>query len=406
MTSRPSGTSDVTRSSILAHIAANGPMSRADLGRALGLSSAMSSIVTKQLLREGLLRELDEVAPAQRGRPARPLALGAAAGHAVGVKLGHDHVTLVEIAIDSPLAVRFASEPLDPAGTTYAHDLIAVIKRFVAGSTSELLGIGVGVPGTVDSQDSGVVDSLALRLQGFPLGQTLRRELGMPVIVENNINALAVAERLFGHGRHHQTFLVVSVGEEIGASFFTDGTLLRGASNSAGEIAHVLVDPGGPGCECGNRGCLQAVIGPDALVAQARSAGVIGARASITALGAAADAGDRRAQEVFAKAGHVLGRTVAVLIQALDPEIVIILGGATASWAHWSFGFEPSLRSAMPGARRGIPIAIEPWQDISWAQGAASLVFATPFDVAGVAGDQGRMVRQRMLGGSAANATN
>ena len=89
---------------------------------------------------------------------------------------------------------------------------------------------------------------------------------------------------------------------------------------------------------------------------------------------------------------------LAIIVQAFDPEIVIVLGGATASWRHWSFGFEPALRSALPPTRRGVPVSAEPWQDISWAQGAASLVFATPFDTEGIAGSQGEMVRQRMFG--------
>ncbi|HWM34204.1 MAG TPA: ROK family transcriptional regulator [Pseudolysinimonas sp.] len=390
--------SDVTRSAVLAHIAANGPMSRADIARALSLSSAMASIVTKQLIDEGLLLELDDVVPGQRGRPARLLGLSATAGHAVGVKLGRDHVTLVEVAIDSPLAVRFASEPLDPASAGYMQELVAIISRFVASSASRLLGIGIGVPGTVDAQDSGVVDSIVLGMRGVPLGQTLRHALGMPVIVENNINALAVAERLFGLGRHHETFLVVAVGDEIGVSAIVDGMLVRGATGAAGEIAHVRVLADGPECECGNSGCLVAVIGPDALVATARRRGVIPERATITALGAAADAGEQSAQAVFGEAGHILGSTLAIVTQTLDPEIVIVLGGATASWSHWAFGFEPAFRSALPPARRGLPVEIEPWQDISWAQGAAALVFATPFDVDGVAGDQGRLVRERLFG--------
>jgi hypothetical protein len=94
----------------------------------------------------------------------------------------------------------------------------------------------------------------------------------------------------------------------------------------------------------------------------------------------------------------VLGSTLAIVTQTLDPEAVIVLGAATASWSHWSYGFEPAFRSALPPSRRGIPVEVEPWQDISWAQGAAALVFATPFDVEGVAGDQGRLVRERLFG--------
>lgn len=396
--SRPSQRTDVNRSAVLAHIAAHGPVSRADLSRILGISPALMSQLTKQLIADGLLLELDENSPSTRGRPARLLGLNTTAGHAIGAKLGTDHVTLVELAIDSPLVVRSASEPLAPASPTYLQDLVGMLTRFVAGSRGELLGIGVGVPGGVDEQGSGIVDSPELGLAQVPLGDLLRREMGMPVLVENNVNALAVAERLYGTGRHHETFLVVSVGEEIGAALMVDGMLYRGSSGGAGDIAHAPIDENGPECACGNNGCLQAVIGPDALVAVARERGIIGDRSTITALGAAADAGDTAAQAVFSEAGHALGRALAVIVQAFDPEIVIVLGGATASWRHWSFGFEPAFRAGLAPSRRSLPVAVEPWQDLSWAQGAAALVFATPFDVDGLAGDQGRLVRERLFG--------
>jgi hypothetical protein len=89
-------------------------------------------------------------------------------------------------------------------------------------------------------------------------------------------------------------------------------------------------------------------------------------------------------------------------VQALDPELVILLGEGTAAWPHWAFGFEPSFRASLLPLRRGIGVAVETWQDESWAQGAASLVLATPFDSEGVAGDQGRLVRERLVGGTGA----
>jgi hypothetical protein len=80
---------------------------------------------------------------------------------------------------------------------------------------------------------------------------------------------------------------------------------------------------------------------------------------------------------------------------------VIILGEGTASWRHWSYGFEPALRSALVPSRRGITVEVETWQDESWAQGAAALVLATPFDAEDIAGDQGRLVRERLVEQSA-----
>ena len=396
MALRPQARTDVNRSAILAHLGAHGSASRADLARALDVSPALMTQLTKDLITEGLLVELEH-SPSQGGRPARMLGLVSSAGRAIGVKVVADHVAFVEVGIDGSM-VRSASEPFDAASTTFLGELVTLLRRFIAGGGSApLLGIGVGVPGSVDRQGNGLVDSTQLGWSQVPLGETLRRELALPVLVENNVNALAVAERLYGVGRQHDNFLVITIGTGVGAGTVVDGVVLRGAGGGSGEIGHIPVADAGPLCTCGNHGCLESYIGEAALVRIARERGVIGEQSGIHALRAAADAEDAGATRIFSEAGHLLGRTLAGIIHTLDPAIVIVLGEGTVSWRHWSYGFEPALRSSLIPSRRGIGIAVETWQDESWAQGAAALVLATPFDSDDVAGDQGRLVRERLV---------
>jgi len=399
MAIRPTQRTDVNRSAVLAQLGAQGPASRADLARSLGVSPALMTQLTKDLLADGLLVELEH-SPSQGGRPARMLGLAESAGRAIGVKVVADHVAFVEVGLDGAV-LRSASEPFDATATTLLADLASLLERFIAGGSAiRVLGVGVGVPGAVDRQGNGVVDSTQLGWNQVPVGETLRRALHLPVIVENNVNALAMAERLYGVGRRHDSFLVVTIGTGVGAGIVVDGVVLRGSSGGAGEIGHTPVLEDGPLCSCGNTGCLEAIIGEAALVRRGRDRGVIGAEAGIAALRAAADAGDPAAASIFSEAGHLLGRTLAGLVQALDPELLILLGEGTAAWPHWAFGFEPAFRSALLPLRRGIGVAVESWQDESWAQGAAALVLATPFDSEGVAGDQGRLVRERLVGGA------
>ncbi len=396
MAIRPAARTDVNRSAILAHLGASGPASRADLARVLAVSPALMTQLTKDLIADGLLVELEH-SPSQGGRPARMLGLVTSAGRAIGVKVAPDHVAFVEVGIAGAV-LRSASEPFDAAALTMLTDLSVLLKRFISGGGQEpLLGVGVGVPGSVDRQGSGLVDSAQLGWRQAPIGATLRRELDLPVIVENNVNALAMAERLYGLGRHHDNFMVLTIGTGIGASFVSDGAVMRGHSGASGEIGHIPVLADGPLCTCGNRGCLEAIIGEAALVRTARERGIIGIESGMVALRQAADAGDEAATAVFGEAGHLLGRTLAGIVHTIDPEIVFVLGEGTASWSHWSFGFEPALRSALMPSRRGLAVAVETWQDESWAQGAASLVLATPFDSGDVAGDQGRLVRERLV---------
>lgn len=396
MALRPMARTDVNRSAILAHLGAHGPASRAELARTLSLSPALMTQLTKDLLHDGLLRELDHQA-SQGGRPARMLGLVSSAGRAVGVKVAADHVAFVEVGIDG-VVLRTASEPFDAASTTMLTNLASLLRSFIAGgSAAPLLGIGVGVPGSVDSQAAGVVSSTQLQWNNVPIGATLHRELSLPVLVENNVNALAMAERLYGLGRRHRNFLAVTIGTGIGAAIVIDGLIVRGSGGGAGEIAHIPVRDDGPRCSCGNVGCLETLVSEAALVATARDRGIITATAGIAALRDAADGGDSEAIAVFGEAGHLLGRTIAGLVHVLDPEIVILLGEGTADWGHWSYGFEPAFRAALLPARRGVPVAVETWQDASWAQGAATLVLATPFDAEGIAGIQGDLVRQRLV---------
>lgn len=398
--SRASGGVDVTRTAVLAQIGAQGPASRADLARRLNVSSALITQLTKQLIADGLLTELDQV-PSQGGRPARLLGLTAAAGNAVGVKVVADHVTLVEVGIDGAVT-RTATEVYDAFAPDALTRLSQLVGDFLAGTDEPLLGIGVGLPGNVDVPSRGVVDSSQLHWSQYPVGPTLRRDHELPVLVENNVNALTLAQTLYGQGRAHETFLVVTLGTGIGGGLVAEGTVLRGGSGSAGQIGHVPVVPDGPVCQCGNRGCLEALIGEQALLQAARTRGVIGDGDPIELLHIRAYEGDDGARAVLAEAGRLLGWTLAGVVNVLDPELLILLGEGVSGWTHWAVGFEPAFRRGLLPHLRGLEVSVEQWQDDRWAQGAASLVLATPFETDGRSGEQGRLVRQRLVDQTAA----
>jgi predicted NBD/HSP70 family sugar kinase len=137
-----------------------------------------------------------------------------------------------------------------------------------------MLGVGLGVPGIAAE---GRVDSPLLGWAGFALGDDLQDALGVPVLVDNDVNTLAVAERLYGRGHDIADFVTVTVGSGIGLGIVIDGEVHRGARGGAGEFGHVCVDPDGPLCGCGNRGCLEALVGDAGLVARGRAAGILGA---------------------------------------------------------------------------------------------------------------------------------
>ncbi|SED73784.1 ROK family transcriptional regulator [Ruania alba] len=398
---RTTARTDVTRSAVLAHIGVHGPTSRAELARVLDVSPALITGATKRLIADGLLTELDH-SPSQGGRPARLLGLVAESGRAIGIKVVADHITLVEVGIDGTVQ-RSATRDFDAAAPAALSELAAVTVAFIdAGTSGPLLGVGVGVPGTVDEQHAGTVDSTQLGWVRVPVGETLRRALDLPVLVENNVNALAMAEALYGSGRGLGHALVVTIGTGVGAGLITDGDVLRGWRGGAGELGHVPVVADGPACVCGSTGCLETLISEEALLRAATAQGIVPEAASIDAVHTAADTGDAGAQAIFRTAGTHLGRTLAGVVNLLDPEAVIVLGEGVTAWTHWSAGFEPAFRAALIPHTRHIPVTVETWQDDRWAQGSAALVLSTPFDAQGLSGEQGRLVRERLAIGEVA----
>ncbi|MET7330185.1 ROK family transcriptional regulator [Nonomuraea sp. NPDC005650] len=389
---------DLTRTAILALLGTVGPLSRSEIARRLDLSPATVTQLTRELMGHGMLEELD-LKPSRGGRPAVRLGLVGSAGRALGVKVTADHLVLVDVRLDGEVLGSW-ERPFDPAAPDALDSLAGAISSVVAESSADertppLLGVGVGVPGSVDDQAAGTVNAPTLGWQAMAVGDWLRRRLELPVLVENDVNALAAAERLYGRGRTHRDFLVVTIGRGVGAAIVADGRVYRGARGGAGEFGHLPVDPGGPVCGCGARGCLEAYVGAAGLVAAARAKNV---HLDLPALGRAAAGGEAGAREVFAEAGAILGRATAGLINVVDPEVVVVLGEGTADWPFWRASFDAALRAQLYPGRRDISVEVESWDDTSWAQGAAALVLATPFDAAGAAGEQGRLVRARLIG--------
>ncbi|MDF5752436.1 ROK family transcriptional regulator [Spongiactinospora sp. TRM90649] len=395
---------DLTRTAILAVLGTVGPLSRTEVARRLDLSPATVTQLTKELIGHGLLEELD-LTPSRGGRPAQRLGLVGGAGRAIGVKVTADHLVIVEVRLDGEVLGSW-ERPFDPTAPDALGDLGAAVEGTLREQSADgppLLGVGVGVPGNTDDQAVGTVNAPTLGWQAMPVGDRLRRRLGLPVLVENDVNALAAAERLYGTGRTHRDFLVVTIGRGIGAAIVSDGRIYRGARGGAGEFGHTPIDPAGPVCGCGTPGCLEALVGSAGLLAAARATEIAlpagqDPQAAVEELRRAAASGDETARAIFAEAGEILGRAAAGLVNVVDPEVVVLLGEGIAAWPYWRAGFDATVRRHLLPGRRDIPIEVESWDDTSWAQGAAALVLATPFDEAGTAGEQGRLVRARLIG--------
>jgi predicted NBD/HSP70 family sugar kinase len=391
----PSG-QDLTRSAVLAELGRSGPLSRSDLAGRLHMSSATMTAVTRQLIASGMVSEL-ETTPSRGGRPAQLLGLVGTAARAIGVKVAADHLAIVDVRLDGEV-MREATRYFDASRSDALVLLAEALAPFCADDTNRppLLGIGVGVPGVVADPELGAVDAAVLQWSKKPVGDELRRQLGQPVIVENNVNAVAVAERLYGNRRELDSFMVVTIGSGIGFALVQDGVVYRGARGAAGEFGHIPAVTDGPLCQCGNRGCLEALIGEAALVKSARRTGALARNQEMDQLVFKAESGHAKARQVFAEAGEILARSIATMVNVLDPQAVLILGEGTAAWRFWEQSFHRTIEKHLTGALREVPFMVDQWEDSRWAQGAAALVLATPFDVRGNGGSEAERVLAKL----------
>jgi predicted NBD/HSP70 family sugar kinase len=371
----------LNRAAVLALISTQGPIARAEIARRLALSAPTVTEVTRDLVADGLIRVVDQAA-SNGGRPALLLGMVAEAANALGVKIAPDHLAIVRVNLEGQILAR-REEPFDALAANAVADLIERLRRSIDDADGTLLlGIGLGVPGTVDAQ-RGIVDSPILGWKRVALGHTLREELGLPVLIDNDVNTLAVAERLYGRGRDAEHFLTVTIGRGVGLGIVVGGDLYRGARGGAGEFGHVPVVEDGPLCECGMHGCLEALVADPALVEQAIQGGLVARGISIAdgiaRLRTLADERDPAAQRIFAQAGAILGRAVAGLVNVLSPQFVIVSGEGARAWSHLADAFSGALREATFPSLRGVAVEVDPWDDAKWARGAAALVLRATF---------------------------
>jgi predicted NBD/HSP70 family sugar kinase/biotin operon repressor len=347
-----------------------GAVSRAEIARQTGLSRSTVSSLVGDLQAAGMVveRAAGGVAAAgsQGGRPPVLVALDSSAGAVIGLDFGHDSLRVAVADLSyAVLAERYVELEVDTA----AQDALDTAARLVSELLDEagvargrVLAAGMGLPGPID-RESGLVHSQPILPSWVGLDPAVEMEerLGLPVHLDNDANVGALGESTFGAGRgtHVMAYLRLSAG--IGAGLVFNGRPFRGARGIAGEIGHVLVDPQGPICRCGNRGCLETfVAGPALCELLRRSHGPL----TVPELLKLAQDGDAGCQRVINDAGRVVGRAVADLCNYLNPDLVVVGGDLSAAG---DLVLEP-MREAV--RRFAIPAAADDVQIVAGTLGA------------------------------------
>jgi glucokinase len=266
--------------------------------------------------------------------------------------------------------------------------LVETIDRLLADASArgvDLLGVGVGLPGLVDA-GKGMLRSSSSgtwvpELHDVPLADRLAAQTGLPVFVDNDVNALALAESTFGLGRGASSLVVLAIGTGIGGGIILNSELVRGTSGYAGELGHMTVNFRGPLCGvCGGRGCLAAYVDGTQLAAQARALMACRpgrAPGAITAamVFEAAAAGDRLAARIVDEACEALAAGLGAIVNAFNPQILVVTGGVAESLAPLEADIVRRIAAyALGPALEQTRIAIMPSNKRKTVLGGAALV--------------------------------
>ena len=387
----PTGNRDliraINRSHVLNAIKSYGPIGRAEIARRTGLSPATVTSISAKLISQNLVLE-KSAGDSSGGRPPILLVINPKGGYVVGIKLTETHAICALTDLEAMILAK-SSMPLsghDPVNVV--DDLARMVLTFIREhkiTKKQPLGVGVGLAGIIDAENGILRQSPIYGWNNVPLEQMLQSKLHIPVYIENDVNTLTLTERWFGPGQGVDNFLTVTVGRGVGLGIVANGQFYRGQFGGAGEFGHITINPDGPVCACGKRGCLEAYIGDPGLIRSAQEAAIRGELSApvqdVDELLSLAQMGDACAVRIFDEAGRILGIGIATLINLFNPKKIIISGEGTR---EGDFLFTPMKQSiqqnTMPGLFDPDIVEIVPWGDDAWARGAAGLVLREVFE--------------------------
>lgn len=379
----------INRSLVLNSIKANGPIGRADVARQTKLSPATVTAISAGLIEENLIMELS-IGESSGGRPPILLAINPKGGYVIGIKLRDDSAVCALTDLEATILARSSIKLSGHDPEQVVSDLAEMVGEMIRTQKirkNSILGVGVGLGGIVDSEQ-GILRQSPIygdRWSEVPLRAMLEKKMKAAVYLENDVNTLTLTEKWFGSGQGLDNFLTITVGRGIGLGIVLNGQFYRGQGGGAGELGHTVVDPNGPSCGCGKRGCLEAYIGDPGLVRTANEAferNEIPARIEqVDELLALAETGSPAALKIYSDAGQILGQMVANVINILNPQRIIIGGEGTRAGEYLFASMRNAVRqNTMPGLYKENIVQVDPWGDDAWARGAAGFVLHKLFE--------------------------
>jgi glucokinase-like ROK family protein len=352
-----------------------GQVSRTEISSITGWSKAKTSQVVQDLTAKGYLLEIGE-GVSQGGRKPRLLSINDQLGLLVGLDIGATSVDMVLTNVCGKVLQR-RTEPADvrKPPEEFLHRCSELILEMVTAQgrkPDQILGIGVGVPGPVDfSRGVLVAPPLMPEWENFPIRTYFQRTfVSAYVVVDNDVNIMALGEQRNGDGAGIENFIFIKIGTGIGSGIVSNRKLHRGSDGCAGDIGHICVDKQGAVCRCGNLGCLEAMAAGPAIATRALQVAKNGASPLLTQMmeanggilrpedvNTACREGDQAALEIIRTSGQMIGEVLASLVNFFNPSHIFIGGGITNFGNHLLVAIRRSvLRRSLPLATTNLTI--------------------------------------------------
>lgn len=335
-------------STVLTHLRHNAPISRAALAEITGLNRATITRLVRELIDLGFVRETG-VQSVRAGRPSILLQLepdtGCIIGAEIEVKFGS--ITLTDLAAHVLWRHEVDFGDHDEPNAVLDNMVKLIRQAFLkAGERNRpILGLGMSLPGLVDVSSGVLLFAPNMRWSDVPVKECLEKEFDIPIYVDNKANMAALAESYFGSARGCEYVLYINVTAGVGAGIVLHQRIMQGVSGLAGEVGHMTINPDGPECNCGSRGCWETYVSALAVFRRVREAILDGEesqladvvrdgfeRITMPLIVEAARKGDRVALDSFGETGYYLGIGLANLINTFNPEKVVLGGYVTQAY--------------------------------------------------------------------------
>ncbi|WP_426320539.1 ROK family transcriptional regulator [Microbacterium sp. E-13] len=344
----------------------HGPLGRSELARRLDLAPATLTRISTELINTGLLVDAPHATRRGAGRPSIPLDVVADAHHFLGVKLSGEQIAgaITDLRAD---VIDYREEPLDSRDpTAVTSQIVRVSRRAAAAYPIDAVGIGLG--GVVDS-DGNVSSAPFLQWTDVPIATLVEAELGIPTFAANDLAAFTEAQHWFGAGTGHANFATLTLGVGVGFGCVANGKLLANADSGVGLVGHWPLDPLGPLCKRGHRGCAEAMLTVPAIERDVSTA--LGRDVQWEEVLDLAVAGEPAATRILDASGRALGALIAAVANLTAPDLVLVGGEGVGLAAVASDAVAHGVRENRDPRAAPVRVELVSGDNESWCRGAA-----------------------------------